>query len=174
VYLSPLCLLFCRLEGQVFIPNVLYSICSPGNIHCKTIKKISNGHLKHNILLGMNSAQLYKMYTYRNYFSLYSSHATQRTTWQDPRRAGFSLNPVVSMGTSTPPQVSPNVSMQNVAGQSLFLLSAWTLEVSRYFCYLLQCYTSVAISVICLNIGGQSLFLLSATMLHVSRYFCYL
>lgn len=43
---------------------------------------------------------------------LYFSHVTQKTTWQDPRKAGFNLQ----MGNSTPPQsqISPNVSLQNI------------------------------------------------------------
>ncbi|KAH3806701.1 transcriptional coactivator YAP1-like isoform X7 [Dreissena polymorpha] len=47
------------------------------------------------------------------------NHATQKTTWQDPRKANFNIQNAVSMGTSTPPQVSPNVSLQNLHLQGI-------------------------------------------------------
>ncbi|XP_052783377.1 transcriptional coactivator YAP1-like isoform X2 [Mya arenaria] len=59
------------------------------------------------------------------------NHATQKTTWQDPRKAGFNLSG--SMGGSTPPQsqVSPNVSMQNLQQiQNLPMPEGWEQAVT--------------------------------------------
>jgi len=58
------------------------------------------------------------------------SHVTQETTWQDPRKAGFNIQ----MGNSTPPQISPNVSLQNIPQlpniQGLTLPDGWEQAVT--------------------------------------------
>lgn len=54
------------------------------------------------------------------------NHVTQKTTWQDPRKANFNMNS--PMGQTTPPQsqLSPNVSLQNLhAIQNLPLPHGW-------------------------------------------------
>lgn len=74
------------------------------------------------------------------------NHMTQKTTWQDPRKANFNINnvsPMSPMGQTTPPQsqLSPNVSLQNLHSiqslQNLPLPHGWeqasTPEGETYF-----------------------------------------
>ncbi|XP_060563358.1 transcriptional coactivator YAP1-A-like isoform X6 [Ruditapes philippinarum] len=70
------------------------------------------------------------------------NHVTQQTTWQDPRKPNFNINKSnVPLGQQTPPNVSPNVSLQNLHQlqglQNMQLPEGWeqavTPEGEMYF-----------------------------------------